>query len=231
MVLRNSGRVGSRHLLKRHLSSQRLTWVPLLFLLHRCAASILYEYLLLHAFIPPSFIYSPLVHSFNRIFSMRTCVTALPEHLSSVRTIFWSYYSLDVLFSGLTIFWSYYLLGKSIVYMYLCSAPPLHVPTLYPWPFGLIIFLICTSFVPNLLGLLLNPASPSLNILSIGIFAPLHLSQAYWLSFIRHGFILLSALEEMPLLSCKATSGVGLNCGLAICCLVCAPTGYSTSNS
>ena len=123
MVLRNSGRVGSRHLLKRHLSSQRLTWVPLLFLLHRCAASILYEYLLLHAFIPPSFIYSPLVHSFNRIFSMRTCVTALPEHLSSVRTIFWSYYSLDVLFSGLTIFWSYYLLGKSIVYMYLCSAP------------------------------------------------------------------------------------------------------------
>ena len=130
-----------------------------------------------------------------------------------------------------TILLTYYLLGKSIVYMYLCSAPPLHVPTLYPWPFGLIIFLICTSFVPNLLGLLLNPASPSLNILSISFSAWLLLLPAHWRSFIRQGFILLSAHEEMPLLSCKATSGVGLNCGLAICCLVCAPTGYSTSNS
>ena len=94
MVLRNSGRVGSRHLLKRHLSSQRLTWVPLLFLLHRCDASILYEHLLLHAFMPPSFIYTPLVHPFppfppflNRIFSIRTCVTALSEHPTSPRIL------------------------------------------------------------------------------------------------------------------------------------------------
>ena len=125
MVLRNSGRVGSRHLLKRHLSSQKLTWVPLLFLLHRCAASILYEYLLLRAFMPPSFIYSPLFHPFppflNRIFSTRTCVTALFEHscsahiysmgaLFSWHTIFWAYYLLGVLSSWRTIFLTYYLL-------------------------------------------------------------------------------------------------------------------------
>ena len=127
MVLRNSGRVGSRHLLKRHLSSQKLTWVPLLFLLHRCAASILYEYLLLHAFIPPSFIYSPLVHPFppflNRIFSIRTCVTALPEHSCSAHI-----YSMGALFSWHTIFSTYYSLDVLSSVQIYC----LHVSMLCP---------------------------------------------------------------------------------------------------
>ena len=126
-----------------------------------------------HLCLPPSFIYTPLVHPFppflNRIFSIRTCVAALPEHSCSCTHLFYVR----------TILLTYYLLGKSIVYMYLCSAPPLPVPTLYPWPFGLIIFLICTSFVPNLLGLLLNPASPSLNILSISFSAWLLLLPAH----------------------------------------------------
>ena len=74
---------------------------------------------------PPSFIYSPLVHPFlNRIFSICTCVAALPEHLSSVRTIFCAYYFLCVLSSWRTIFLAYYFWGISNVYMYLCSAPP-----------------------------------------------------------------------------------------------------------
>ena len=58
-----------------------------------------------------------LVHPFppflNRIFSMRTCVAALPEHSCSAHI-----HSMCVLFSGRTIF------GQTIVYMYLCSAPP-----------------------------------------------------------------------------------------------------------
>ena len=46
---------------------------------------------ILHAFIPPSFIYSPLVHPFppifNRIFSTRTCVAALFEQPTSPRIL------------------------------------------------------------------------------------------------------------------------------------------------
>ena len=106
MVLRNSGRVGSRHLLKRHLSSQRLTWVPLL-LFYCIAALPLFSmsifcrtYLcLLHVSI------LSLVHPFppilNRIFSMRTCVAALPEHSCSAHI-----YSMGALFSWHTIFWA-----------------------------------------------------------------------------------------------------------------------------
>ena len=87
------------------------------FLLHRCAASILYEHLLLHAFMPPSFIYSPLVHPFppfppflNRIFSMRTCVTALPEHSCSAHI-----YSLLAPSSALTISPHIYCLHVSML--------------------------------------------------------------------------------------------------------------------
>ena len=168
---------------------------------------------------PPSFIYSPLVHSsppfLNRIFSIRTCVAALFEHPTSPRIL------LRVLSSA------HNCLCPYIFSLYLFS----HVSMLYPYLFGLLSFLLCIPLFTILSGLLLNPASPSLNILSIGISAPLHLSQANWRSFIRQGFILLSVYKEMPLLSCKATSWAGLICGLAICCLVCAPTGYSTSNS
>ena len=139
-----------------------------------------------------------LVHPFppflNRIFSMHTCVAALPEHSCSAHI-----HSMCVLFSGRTIFWANYCLHVSM----LC--PPLQVPKL----FGLLSFLLCIPFFTILSGLLLNPSSPSLNILSIGISALLHLSQAHWLSFTRQGFILLSVYKEMSLLSCKATCGAG----------------------
>ena len=147
MVLRNSGRVGSRHLLKRHLSSQKLTWVPLLFLLHHCCIYSLWVSFV--ARIYASFIY---LFSSRSSFPQSYLLYMYLCSCSPRAFIFSAYYLLVVLFSWRTIFWAYYFLVVLSSGQIYC----LHVSMLCPPPCTYLLFTLGRSgwlsfwFVPPL---------------------------------------------------------------------------------